>query len=90
MTGGQDHFRQQRFFYNHLIEKNDFLYRPFTNEPVYGDIYMYFLDNGRRTDTIFLGVITKKENKVIGQDIGRMEIKKMRVLISIQKNWPLD
>jgi len=42
------------------VEKNDLLYRPFTNEPVYGDIYMYFLSNGRRTENLFLGVVTKK------------------------------
>ena len=57
---GEDYYTQARFFYNHLVEKNDLLYRPFTNEPVYGDIYMYFLNNGRRTENIFLGVITKK------------------------------
>ena len=36
------------------------MYRPFTTEPVYGDIYMYFLSNGRRTENLFLGVVTKK------------------------------
>lgn len=55
-----DYYKQQRFFYNHLIEKNDLLYRPFTNEPIHGDIYMYFLSNGLRTESVFLGVITRK------------------------------
>jgi len=48
------------FFYNHLVEKNDLLYRPFTNEPVFGDIYMYFLINNKRSENVFLGSITKK------------------------------
>ena len=57
---GNDYYTQERFFYNNLIEKDDLLYRPFTKEPVYGDIYMYFLSNGRRTENLFLGVVTKK------------------------------
>ena len=50
----EDYYKQERFFYNHLVEKNDLLYRPFTNEPVYGDIYMYFLINNQRSENVFL------------------------------------
>ena len=56
----EDYYKQERFFYNHLVEKNDLLYRPFTNEPVCGDIYMYFLINNQRSENVFLGLITKK------------------------------
>ena len=56
----EDYYKQERFFYNDLVEKNDLLYRPFTNEPVYGYIYMYFLINNQRSENVFLGLITKK------------------------------
>ena len=56
----EDYYKQERFFYNNLVEKDDLLYRPFTNEPVYGDIYMYFLINNQRSENVFLGLITKK------------------------------
>jgi len=57
---GNDYFTQQLFFLNHLVEKEDHFYRPFTNEPVYGDIYMYFLEGNKKSENIFLGVVTRK------------------------------
>jgi len=57
---GQDFFSQQVYLINHLIEKNGRFVRPFTNEPVYGDLYRYFImHNNKKSDKVFIGIITK-------------------------------
>ncbi len=54
-----NYFAQEIFFSNHLVEKENQFYRPFTNEQVYGDIYRYFFENNKRSENIFLGAVTK-------------------------------
>ena len=53
-------FNQQNFFINNLVEKNSEYVRPFTNEPVFGDIYQYFVIDNQRTDKVFIGTVTRK------------------------------
>ena len=53
-------FNQQNFFINNLVEKNGEYVRPFTNEPVFGDIYQYFVIDNQRTDKVFIGTVTRK------------------------------
>ena len=51
-------FSQELFLINNLIEKDDKLFRPFLNEPVYGDIYRDFLIDNKKTGKVFIGHIT--------------------------------
>ena len=54
-----DIFCQESFFINNLIEKDGRLFRPFLNEPVYGDIYRDFLINNKKSEKVFIGHITE-------------------------------
>ncbi len=56
----QEFFKQQNFYINNLVEQKGEYVRPFTNEPVVGDIYQYFIFNNQRSDKVFIGIVTKK------------------------------
>ncbi len=56
----QEFFNQQIFLVNHLVEKDGEFVRPFTNEPVFGDLYRYFIHDKKRSDKVFVGIVTKK------------------------------
>ena len=56
----QEFFNQQIFFVNNLVEQDGEYVRPFTNEPVVGDLYQYFIYNNQRSDKVFVGIVTKK------------------------------
>jgi len=60
VSSSQDFFRQQIFFINNLVEKDGEYVRPFSNEPVIGDVYQYFIINSKKSDKIFVGMVTKK------------------------------
>ena len=60
VSSSQDFFKQQIFFINNLVEKDGEYVRPFSNEPVIGDIYQYFIINSKKSDKIFVGMVTKK------------------------------
>ena len=56
----QEFFHQQNFFINNLVKKNDEYVRPFTNEPVYGDIYQHIKIENQRSNKVFIGTVTRK------------------------------
>ena len=49
---------QQKYFINHLIEKNGVIQRPITNELVIGNIYRYFENENMEKINVFIGTIT--------------------------------
>ena len=50
---------QNYFIINHLVEKNEIILQPFTNERVIGDVYRYFVNDNLKSDNVFVGKITK-------------------------------
>jgi len=49
---------QRYLIINHLVEKNEKILLPFTNDPVIGDVYRYFFNNKKKSENVFVGKIT--------------------------------
>jgi len=50
---------QNYFIINHLVEKNEIILQPFTNERVIGDVYRYFVNDNLKSENVFVGKITE-------------------------------